>query len=500
MQTEAAIDPHEIIRRQAEEIARLKEEVAWFKKQIFGRKGERLVDIVAAQPELELSLPTEPEPAPSPEKTEVQAHERKSKKRQPKRFEIPDDLQVEETVLDVPEEDRICLETGKPLVKIRDEVSDKLAYRPGYFFIKRTIRPLYVSPDAPDDGVTVAQLPPQPLTNSRVDVSVLVAVLVMKFVDHLPLYRIQRIFRRSEIAIDRGTLSSWVMQLGTLLCPLADLMRSEILSGERLFTDSTGLRYIASGPGCEKGVIWVYCGGPGGGKDPPYLVYDFSLDGTHEQTLKYLRSFRGLLHADAHGAYQTSAVRSDVQWQVCLAHARRKFTDLQSGDIACRKQVIEDFGLLFKAEREVWKLQTAGERLAYRQTHCKPIIDQLLATITERVEQGTLLPKSKFRDALMYMYKRKEHVRTFLSDGNAVIENNLAERTIKPLVLGRKNWMFLGSASAGLPTAAILSVVQTCVHLKIDPCAYLTDILPRIKTHPPDRLAELLPDRWQQAR
>ena len=139
MQTRIAIDPQEIIRRQVEDIALLKEEIAWLKKQIFGRRGERLVDFVAAQPELDLALPIEPEPAPSPEKAEVQPYERKSKKRQPKRFEIPDDLPLKETVLDVPEEDRICLETGKPLVKIRDEVSDKLAFRPDYSFIKRTI-------------------------------------------------------------------------------------------------------------------------------------------------------------------------------------------------------------------------------------------------------------------------------------------------------------------------------------------------------------------------
>jgi len=481
------------ISQQAATITELREEVAWLKKQLFGRKAERLVDIAAEQPELGLALAEEADQAVT--ETTVAEHTRKDRKK-PERFQIPDDLPVEETVLDISEEDRVCLETGEPLVKLREEVSDKLAFRPGYFFIKRTIRPLYASSADPSAGILAAPLPPAPIANCRADISLLKAMLIMKFVDHLPLYRIERIFKRDRIRIQRQTLSSWVMQLGKLLLPLYHRMLHEVLAGDRLFTDSTSLRFIGRGPGCEKGVIWVYCGGPGGGKDPPYLIYDFSVDGSHKHTKRYLEKFSGLFHSDAHGAYEDTAGRDDIYWQPCLAHARRKFVELQSGDVAARKQILESFGQLFLAEREVWKLTSAEARLAYRAEHCAAPMAKIFEVIEEQLVNGSSLPKSGLRKALLYLYRRKDHATTFLRDGNAVIENNLSERSIKPLVIGRKNWLFLGGKGAGEPTAAILSIVQTCQHLGIDLNAYLEHALTTLaRGHA--NIDELLPDRWQ---
>ena len=226
----------ETIRQQAATICDLREQNEWLKKQLFGRKAERFVDIAAEQLELGLGLQEAPEHPVT--ETTVPEHTRKAKKK-PERFSIPDDLPVEETVLDVPEEDRVCLETGEPLVKLRDEVSDKLAYQPGYFFVKRIIRPLYASAADPSAGVIAAALPPAPIKNCRADISLLKALLIMKFLDHLPLYRIERIFKRSRIRIQRQTLSSWVMQLGRLLLPLYHQMRQEVLPEEYSATTTT---------------------------------------------------------------------------------------------------------------------------------------------------------------------------------------------------------------------------------------------------------------------
>lgn len=470
--------------------------IAWFKKQLFGRKAERLVDLAADHPELGLAVEAADEPAVN--ETPVPAHTRRERK-QTERFSIPEDLPVEEVVLDLPEEEKLCPETDEPLTLLREEISDKLAIRPQQFYIKRTIRKLYVSPAAPEAGVIAAPLPEQVIPNCRADVSVLSDVLVKKFADHLPLYRIEQIYDRSGIWIQRQTLSGWVIQLGTALQPLYNLMKAAVFSGDRLFSDSTSLRYIAHDQGSRKGAVWVYCGGPSTGKDPPYLVYDFAVDGRHEHAKRQLANFSGLLHSDAHQAFAETAGREDITWQPCLAHARRKFTDLQNGDLELRKQIIEDFAALFNAERQVWLLPTAEERLAYRQQHSAEIYHRIEQTVTDQLENGSALPKSNLYKALVYIYKRRTHFATFLTDGDAVIDNNLSERTIKPLVIGRKNWLFLGNKSAGPPTAAILSLVQTCRHLDIDPYAYLLDVLTRLPAQPQDRLHELLPDYWANA-
>lgn len=162
---------------------------------------------------------------------------------------------------------------------------------------------------------------------------------------------------------------------------------------------------------------------------------------------------------------------------------------MQSGDVTCQNEILETFGQLFRAE----------QRLAYRHEHCAEPLTKILDTVEDRLVNGAPLRKSAFSKALFYILKRKHHVATSLYNGDAVIENNLSEHSIKPLVIRRKNWLFLGSKDAGAPMAAIPSLVQTCQHLKIDPDAYLADMLAKLPSCPPENLDALLPDRWQSA-
>ena len=471
----------------------LREELAILKKALFGPKSERIVSS-DAQLELDLGLSaTVSEPLPEKESTSKSNKGRKGLKLN--RFEIPEGLPCEKIIIDVPEEDRICSETGLPMIFFKNEVSRKLAYKPGSYYVKEFIRPIYKSPKC--NELVIADLPDFPIEKCRADVTLLAYILVMKFADHLPLYRIEEILKRSNINIQRQTLSGWVLKLGDVIMPIYDLMLQKVLEGNRLFTDATGINYLVKGKGSQKGYIWVYCGGDGEikSKSPPYLVYEFTPDGKHVHPERLLNQFSGLLISDAHRAYENAALREDIQWQPCLAHARRKFVEAQSGDPKVKAQIITFFKELFLNDRGYWGDTTSAERLIARRKTQEPIINKIYEIIKAQVDKS-ILPKNKFSKALMYMYSREAHFKTFLGNPDTLIDNNLSERAIKPLVIGRKNWLFLGSKDSGKPTAAILSLVQTCRHLNIDPAKYLEDVLRKIMGYNSQKLHELLPDKW----
>lgn len=474
----------------SDENNRLKEELAILKKALFGQKSERIISS-DAQLEFDLGITSEEAQPVEPEKSKV----RKSRKgKKLSRFEIPEDLPCEEIILEVAEENKICQETGQPMKFFKYEETKKLAYKPGSYFVKKFLRAVYKSPST--NEFNIAPLPDFPIEKCRADVTLLAYILIQKFADHLPLYRIEEILKRSGINIQRQTLCGWVLKLGEAIIPLYDLMMQKVLEGDRLFTDASGLNYLVKGKGSQKGYIWVYCGGdrPSNSKSPPYLVYQFTPDGKHIHPEKVLKKFKGLLISDAHQAYERASLRSDVQWQVCWAHARRKFVEAQSGPPKVKAEIIELFKLIFLKEREAWEM-TKKERLKIREEQIKPYVDRIFEIIKHQKEE-VLLPKNKFSQALNYMYSREKHFRTFLKNPQASIDNNLSERSIKPLVIGRKNWMFLGNKDSGKSTAAILTLVQTCRHLNIDPYKYMVDVLGKIMGYNSQKIHELLPDQW----
>ena len=228
--------------------------------------------------------------------------------------------------------------------------------------------------------------------------------------------------------------------------------------------------------------------------DYKHQHFQFSPDGKHIHPEKVLKQFSGLLISDAHRAYESASLRDDIQWQVCWAHARRKFVEAQSGSPEVKDEIIELFKQIFLKERAAWEM-TPDRRLCFREEQIKPYVDRVFEIVKHQREQ-VLLPKNKFSEAVNYMYSRETYFRTFLENSQATIDNNLSERTIKPLVIGRKNWMFLGSKDSGKSTAAILTLVQTCRHLKIDPYKYLVDVIEKIMGYNSQKIYELLPDQW----
>jgi transposase len=479
------------------QVALLAEQLAWLKRQLFGAKSER---IVGEEQSLLLDFGEQPAEPQMPEIVEEIRYQRRKpiQKRGSDSMTFPEDLPVRRVELDVAPEEKICPETGEPLVCIGEELSRKLARKAEQFYVIEYVRPKYASRKNPDLGVRTAPLPDAIIDRCPADESLLAYVLGAKFADHLPLYRLVEILQRSHIRISRQTLSKWVLTLGAGLSPLYDAMRTRVLDSGVVFVDESPIRLQVKGKGrCQQAYMWIYVGGGGG--DPPYRFFEFHQNRSHVHPEQTLKDYQGLLHSDKYGAYEKLAKREDIQWCPCMAHVRRKFVEAETGDPELRRQILRKIRYLFLLERVAWN-RTPEERLRIRRELEKPILAQVIEMIKERLTTGKLLPKSKFHQALNYTLGLAPYFDNYLNHPDARLDNNVAERAIRPLTIGRKNWLFVGSEDGGRASATILSLVQTCRNLGINPQEYLEDVLRRIMGHPAHRIEELLPDQWLAAK
>ena len=344
------------------EILVLKEQLAWFKRQMFGVKSERIVADLDTQPLLpELDF-TPLGATAEPVKEEISYKRTKpSRDRGSSAMSFPENLPVERIELDLPAEEKICPETGQPLVRIGEEVSRKLARKAEQYFVKEYVRPKYASKAFPEAGVKCASLPDAVIQRCPADESLLAFVLSSKFADHLPLYRLEEILRRSRIKISRQTLSNWVLTLGSALSPIYDAMKERVLGSGVIFADETPIDLLVRGKGrCQQAYMWIYVGGGGG--DPPYRFFEFSLNRDHEHSLKLLKCYAGALHSDKYGAYEKLAKKQGVVWCPCMAHVRRKFVEAEGGDPDLRRKILRKIRYLFMLERVAWA-RSSEERL-----------------------------------------------------------------------------------------------------------------------------------------
>jgi transposase len=474
---------------------RLKEQLAWFKRQIFGKRSEREVSNLNGQ---QLLFEGFESPAhKEEEKKTVAAHTRKKPNRNGQdKITLPDDLPVETTMLDIPDEQKVCQETGQPLVQIGVEVSHKLARKPGSYFIKEIIRPKYAHPQKEENGILTAGLPDSLLPKCRADESLLAEIITKKFADHLPLYRIAEIFQREGIKISRKLLSQWVVSSAMALKPLYDEMLKRVLSSKNIFIDETPVK-LWEAVKCKQAYMRAAVGGCEA--SPAYRIYEFKEDRCHDNVLDILRGYRGGLHSDKYAAYQRLAERKIITWFPCWSHIRRKFFEAEAGDPSFRQWILRKIRYLFMLERVAWA-RSAEERLRIRQEKEIPIIDELIEKIKSRLTDGKILPKSKLKEAMGYFCGLIPYLKNYTKDAFARLDNNAAERAIRPLAIGRKNWLFFGSPDGGEAGAILFSLVQTCRGLGINPREYLEDVMHRIMGHNSQKLHELLPDQWLKGR
>ena len=474
----------------------LQNQLAWLNKQIFGPKSEKIITI--KDPSAQMLVPG-CEPLPEQEITEPTKTKKTLRRKKyicngKDKFSFPDNLPVEKIYLDITEKEKICPKTGLPLVQIGEDIVRKLACLPATFFIKEFIKPKYALPNKSEEGIKYPQMPDSILPKSLADESLLADILVKKFIDHLPLNRIREIYYRSDIRISNQLLSNWVIKISKNLSILYDEMLKCILESKNIFVDESPVSLLVEGKNkVHQAYMWVYVGGMG--KDPPYRYYDFCLNRRHDNAFRRLENYEGSLHSDKYGAYETLAKQEGILWHPCWSHIRRKFIEAESGDIEFRDWILRKIKYLFLFERIVLA-KPEEERLSIRIKKEEPILNEIINEIKYRVEEGRFLPKSKFGKALTYTYNLIPYLKNYLKNPNARLDNNVAERAVRPLAVGRKNWLFAGSEDGGKAIATILSLVQTCKNLKINPADYLEDILRRIMSHPANRIRELLPNAW----
>ena len=488
------------INSQQSEINILKEQLEWFKRQMFGQKSEKLSNLPPSTPVLPgLDLSDDVIKEESPDDEKVTVRNKKSKRRKgTSTLKLPDDIPVEIILKDLPENKRIDPVTGDILVEIGRETVNKLASKPASYYVKQYVYVKYANPERPLCGVVQEQAEDSILRGSKFDESFMADTVVKKLAYHIPFYRQQEMMNCVNIGIERQTLSSLFINLGQQLKPLYYVLKDAAFESGYLHTDDTPARMLKPGSGKTVEVrMWAYeSAGPNA---PPYIVYDFSKNHKYEHPINFMKNFSGVIHADAYGAYVKldNDPDSSISWAGCWAHARRKFFDAEAGDQKFKKYILETVSEIYKYEKVAW-MNSAATRLEIRDKLERPLVNEIFNKLWHKVKTQILLPKEKLTKAINYMLNYEKNFRKYLDDPNIKIDNNSGERVIRKVVIGKKNWMFVGSPKAGESMAILYSFAQSCRALNIDPQKYLEDIFRRLHSHPHKNLHELLPDQWKK--
>lgn len=374
--------------------------------------------------------------------------------------------------------------------RIGEDVAEKLDYAPGVFTVERHIRGKWACAQCE----TIHQVPVDPhiIDKGIPTTGLLAQVLVAKYADHLPLYRQEAIFGRAGLAIPRSTLAQWVGSCGVQLQPLVDAMRTELLQRRVLHADETPVSMLKPGNGkAHRAYLWAYA--TGAFENIKAVVYDFCESRSGEHARRFLGDWRGSLTCDDFSGYK-ALIASGVTEVGCLAHARRKFFDLHAANQSQIAEVaLQQFARVYEIEREVKEIAT-DQRQTIRQQQTKPLLDALhqwMVLQRQKVPEGSASAK-----ALDYSLRRWEALTRFVDDGQLPVDNNWIENQIRPIAIGRSNWLFAGSLRAGQRAAAVMTLIQSARLNGHDPYAYLKDVLARLPTQRVSLVHELLPHRW----
>jgi len=345
-----------------------------------------------------------------------------------------------------------------------------------------------------EEHVVTSALPAQPIDKGRPGPGLLAQVVTAKYADHVPLNRQVDIFARHGIDLARQTLCDWVAGAAELLTPIYRDLTASVLASPVLHTDDTPVPVQdRERTRTREGHLWTYVGGPGRAD----IVYDYTPTRSRAGPLAFLGAFRGYLQADAYAGYDALYATGRVVEVGCWAHARRYFWDAKAVDEARALLALGFIQQLYRVEAETKDLEPAPRR-ALREAQARPVLDRFKRWLDEQAD--VMLPKSPIGEAVHYARAQWAALTRYLEDGALAIDNNAAERALRRVVTGRKNWLFCGSDEGGRRAAILYSVVATCKAHAIDVWAYLKDVLERIPTHPDRRRAELLPRNWKALR
>jgi transposase len=478
--------------RQAE-IERLKLLIAKLRRMQFGRRSEKLerqIEQLELQlDELETAQAEKATVSPVPDAGACTAESGR-----PARRPLPAHLPREERKI-LPQE-AVCPDCGGELKSLGEDVSEMLEWVPASFKVIRQVRPKLAC--ARCDKIVQAEAPSRPIARGLAGPGLLGHVLVSKYCDHLPLYRQAEIYAREGVELDRATLADWVGGASRLLQPLVEALRRQVMSAPKLHADDTPVPVLAPGLGRTKiGRLWTYVRDdrPAGAATPPAVWFAYSPDRKGEHPGQHLRDFRGVLQADAYAGFNHLYEDGRIQEAACWAHVRRKFYDLQVAHHSpVAQEALERIAALYAIEDEI-RGRPPSERREVRQARARPLLESFKGWL-----EGCLTRLSRISDttgAVKYALSLWPALVRYVDDGRLEIDNNAAERALRVVALGRKNYLFAGSDAGGERAAAIYSLIGTAKLNGLDPESYLRDVLARIADHPINRIEQLLP--WNVA-
>lgn len=462
----------------------VKQQLAELQRMVFGSKSERFVP----SDDTQLSLfgeETTPKPQPGMEEISYTRGKRhKKEKGKAVRAKLPPHLPRQEEIIE-PD----GLEEGSR--KIGEEITEILEYNPAKVYVRKIVRPKYAKPG--NEGVTVAELPTLPIPKGNAGASMLAFILVSKFIDHLPYYRQIQILQRQGLTLSDSTFNGWFNAATDLLEPLYVHLARQVQGEDYIQADESpiGVQDSHKKGTLHKGYHWIY-------RSPikQTVLFKYHHGRGHGAPEAFLGAFSGTLQTDGYIAYDAIARKNKMTHLACMAHARRKFDKALGNDAKRAGFILKKMQLLYDMERNCRERDVGFDiRKRYRQRFAKPILDAIKKWLIQNTAE--VLPSSSIGKAIAYTLNLWDRLSSYIDDGRYEIDNNLIENAIRPLALGRKNYLFAGSHDAARRAAMMYSFFATCKVNDVEPLAWLTDVLSRIQDHKANRLSELLPRNWK---
>jgi transposase len=475
-----------------DQVSALTFELREMKRLLFGRKSERFVPPQDTG-QLDLALVMQEAAAPVAVQEKVVVIKTKQSSRQPTgRQPLPSNLERKHIVLE-PETDT----TG--MKKIGEEITEQLDYKPGKLFVLRYIRPKYAktAADGASTSVVIAALPSFVIEKGIAAPGLLAQIIVDKHADHLPIYRQIKRYQRDGVKLSAGTISGWLDATADLLGLLGDELKKTVLSSDYLQADETPMPVLngETRGAAHRGYLWAY-------HSPPHqlIYYDYQTGRGKDGPIELLKTYNGYLQTDGYGVYEHDDIggRSGITLLHCMAHARRYFEKSLDKDKERSEHFLKEVQKLYAVERRCREERISSQQIVtLRNEEAVPVLAALKIWLQENYKQ--VLPKSPIGKAIAYALPRWERLSLYTIDGKLQIDNNWVENAMRPVALGRKNYMFAGSNEGGRRLALFYSLLESCRKQKINPWEYLTDILQRMPSTKTSQLRNLLPDKWKPA-
>jgi transposase len=467
-------------------VLQLEHQVSMFQKIIFGPKQERFIPTEVAKNQLALDIQVEATAEVEVKEVAVKEHKRVEVKKKPKahpgRHPLPANLRREEIILEPSEDVSGC-------VCIGEEVTEVLEVTPSEFYVKRYIRPKYARKC--EEGVAIAQLPNRVINKGIAGSSVLAMLIINKFVDHLPIHRQIAIFKRIGVELNYNTVLEWGNESLNVLLPLYERLKKKLLESGYIRADETGMKVLDKEKKgrSHQGYLWAYRSSPDN-----LIVFEYQPGRGKAGPAEMLKTFIGYLQTDGYGGYEQFKGSRNITVIHCMAHMRRYFMEALENDKARAEFALTLIQKLYAIERKI-KDYTIEERLRVRQKESIPILNDIKLWMIEEYKQVT--PKSAIGKALQYALKRWDELCLYTTNGLLEIDNNPVENAIRPVALGRKNYLFAGSHESAQRIAMIYSLLGTCKANGVDPLHWLTHVLNELPNRTVNNLEDLMPQNFK---